>query len=97
MQFSLVAYDHTDDDALNRRMACREVHLEGLRKLAREGHFISGGVLLNENGKMIGSNVHLAFEDRAALDAWLATEPYVTERVWDSIRIHDVKLFNPNA
>lgn len=97
MQFALVAHDHKDEGALARRLACRDAHLEGLRQLAAQGRFLSGGVLLDESGKMVGSNAHFAFPDRAALDAWLQTEPYVTQRVWDVIAISEVRLFDPSA
>ncbi len=96
-QYTLVAYDYTDDGALERRIACREKHLEGLRLLYRQGHFVSGGVMLNDDGKMIGSNAHFQFEDRQAMDAWLKTEPYVAERVWEHIEIREIRLFNPDA
>lgn len=96
-QFTLIAQDYTDDGALERRMGCREAHLDGLRELYQQGHFISGGVMLDDNGKMIGSNAHFQFEDREAMDAWLATEPYVKERVWEHIDIREIKLFDPNA
>lgn len=33
-QFALIAYDYTDEGALNRRLACRELHLEGLQSLS---------------------------------------------------------------
>ncbi|WP_456267846.1 YciI family protein [Kushneria sp. AK178] len=96
-QFTLVARDHTDEGALERRMGCREAHLDGLRRLYQQGHFVSGGVMLDDDGKMIGSNAHFRFESRDAMDAWLETEPYVTERVWEHIEIHEIKLFDPNA
>lgn len=96
-QYALVAYDYTDDNALERRLAQRDVHLEGIRKLASEGKFISGGAILDDDGRMIGSSVHLSLEDRAALDAWLATEPYMTGRVWEHVEIREVKLFDPTA
>lgn len=57
-QYVLVAYDYTDDGALDRRIACRELHLEGLRRLAQQKNFISGGVVLNDEGKMIGSSCY---------------------------------------
>ncbi len=97
MQFSLVAHDYKDDDALNRRIACREAHLDGLRVLAKDGIFISGGVVVDATGKMVGSNAHFSFPDRAALDRWLETEPYVTNRVWEQIEINEIKLFNPHS
>ena len=60
MPFALIAHDYPD--ALDRRLACRERHLERLKALAGEGRLLGGGVLLDEQGKMIGSNVHLAFD-----------------------------------
>lgn len=96
-QYALVAYDYTDEDALNRRLACRELHLEGIRRLYRTNNFISGGVMLNDEGKMIGSNAHFSFATREDLETWLAQEPYMTERVWEQVDIREVKLFDPSA
>lgn len=96
-QYAVVAYDYTDDEALERRLAHRDTHLAGVRELARQGKFLSGGAILNDDGKMIGSNVHFRFADRADLDAWLETEPYMTGRVWEQVDIREVKLFDPNA
>lgn len=96
-QFTLLAWDYKDDGALEHRMGCREAHLEGLRKLYQQGHFVSGGVILDDDGKMIGSNAHFQFQNRATMDAWLETEPYVTERVWEHIDIREIKLLDPNA
>ncbi|WP_136068647.1 YciI family protein [Modicisalibacter radicis] len=96
-QYAVVAYDHTDEDALGRRLANREAHLEGVRRLAEQGRFLSGGAILGEDGRMIGSNAHFAFPDRQALDAWLETEPYMTGNVWEHVDIREVKLFEPNT
>ncbi len=93
MAFALIAHDYPD--ALERRLACREQHLGRLKALAEQGLFLGGGVLLDESGKMIGSNVHLGFESREALEAWLLDEPYVTERVWERVEIRQVRFFNP--
>lgn len=92
MQFALIAHDFPD--ALERRIACREQHINRLKALGEQGQFLGGGVLLDEQGKMIGSNVHLQFEHRAELDEWLRSEPYVTERVWERIEICEVRLLN---
>ncbi|PCF93944.1 YciI family protein [Vreelandella nigrificans] len=96
-QYALVAYDYTDDGALNRRLACREAHLDGLRSLYRSGNFASGGVLLNDEGKMIGSNAHFKFASREELEDWLAQEPYMTGNVWERVDIREVKLFDPSV
>lgn len=90
MVFSLIAHDY--HDALERRLACRDRHLERLQSLARDGKFLGGGVLLDDAGTMIGSNVHLDFHDRAELERWLADEPYVVERVWERVEIRPIKL-----
>ena len=95
MQFSIFALDHTDDEALNRRLNHRDEHLNGLRGLAGEGKFISGGAILDGEGRMVGSNAFFAFADRAELEAWLKTEPYVTGRVWDKIEVREIRLFAP--
>jgi uncharacterized protein YciI len=87
MQFLVVAHDGTDDQALERRMAVREDHLEGARKRAASGMTICGGALLDDDGKMIGSASNIEIESRAKLDAWLASDPYVTGNVWQSITV----------
>ena len=96
-EYAVVAYDYTYDDALNRRLANREAHLAGVRALAREGCFLSGGAILDDDGKMIGSNAHFRFADRQALQAWLDVEPYMTGRVWEHVDIRELKRFDPTA
>ncbi|MHA6195707.1 YciI family protein [Pseudomonas wadenswilerensis] len=93
MAFAVIAHDYPD--ALERRMACREAHLGRLKALAEQGLFLGGGVLLDDDGKMIGSNVHLGFERREELEAWLEDEPYVSEKVWEKIEIREIRIFNP--
>ena len=92
MQFVVTALDYTDADALNRRMAARDQHLAAIKTLIAEGHFLSGGAVLDASGKMIGSTIHMEFPDRASLDAQLQRDPYVSGRVWEQIEIRQVKL-----
>jgi uncharacterized protein len=92
VQFVVTALDYTDADALNRRMANREQHLNGVKKLIAEGRFLSGGAMLDEAGKMIGSTLHVDFPTRAELDAQLRQDPYVSGRVWEKIEVGQVKL-----
>ncbi len=87
MQFLIKAYD--GEGMLQKRMAVRPRHLEGMKALGRR--IICAGGLLDEEGKMKGSALVLEFPDRAALDAYLANEPYVTEGVWQEI---DVEIMN---
>jgi uncharacterized protein YciI len=76
MQLVVTAMDFTDSDALSHRLACREVHLAGGRKMIAKGTFLSGGAILDGDNRMIGSTVHVQFENRTELDAWLASDPY---------------------
>jgi uncharacterized protein YciI len=92
MQFVVTAFDYTDASALERRLSQREAHLAGVRELIAARHFLSGGALLDDAGKMIGSSLHLEFPDRASLDAQLARDPYVTGKVWEKIEVRPVRL-----
>lgn len=92
MQFVITAMDYTDAGALERRMAQREAHLTGVRKLITAGHFISGGAILDDKGKMIGSSLHMEFPDRAALESQLRTDPYISGKVWEHLDIRELRL-----
>lgn len=96
MQFVVTAMDFTDADALTRRMATREQHLASIKGMIADGSFLSGGAILDESGKMVGSTLHVEFHDRAALDAKLQQDPYVTGRVWQHLEIRQVKLVPMN-
>lgn len=92
MQYLVMAYDGTDDEALNRRLAARESHLAGAQALKQSGNLIAGGAILDENDKMIGSTLYVEFDSRAELDAWLAADPYVKGDVWRDIKVTPIRL-----
>ena len=92
MQFMVVAYDGTDEGALNRRLAVRDSHIAGAIELKNKGNLIAGGAILDDAGRMIGSTTYVAFESRAELDAWLEIDPYVTGDVWRDITITPIRL-----
>jgi uncharacterized protein len=87
MQFLIIAYDGTDEGALDRRMANREAHLAGVAPMFADGSMREGGAILDDDGRMIGSATIVEFPDRAAVDAWLARDPYVTGKVWQKIEV----------
>ena len=87
MQFLVKAYD--GPDMLEKRMAVRPRHLEGMKALGRQ--IIAAGGLLDEDGKMKGSALVMEFPDRDALDKYLENEPYVIEGVWHKI---DIEIMN---
>lgn len=89
-QYLVTAYDHTDVDALQRRMNVRPHHLDGAKELKANGNYVLGGAVLNDEGKMIGSVMILQFETEEELQAWQQNEPYITQKIWETF---DVKPF----
>lgn len=91
MDFLVIAMDGTDEGALDRRMAVRESHIAGIAKLKEQGHFVSGGAVLDDDGNMIGSVVVLDFPDRAAVEKCIAEDPYTKGDVWQDVTIRPFK------
>ena len=71
-------------------MAVRPRHLDGMSTLGKQ--VICAGGLLDEEGKMKGSVLVADFPDRAALDTYLANEPYVVEGVWEKIEVEVINV-----
>ena len=91
MQFIIKAYD--GKEMLEKRMAVRPRHLEGMARLGE--HVICAGGLLDEAGKMKGSVLIMDFADQSELDAYLSSEPYVQEHVWEKIEVERMNVVIP--
>lgn len=87
MQFIIMAYDGTDEKALERRLAAREEHLKSVERRFRAGEHLYGAALLDDEGKMKGSMMVVEYQSREELDHWLKMEPYVLGNVWQKIDI----------
>jgi len=96
-QYLITAYDFTDTDAVNRRMVVRPLHLDAARQLRETGNFVLGGAMLNDESKMIGSVMVLQFETEEQLAAWKQDEPYITQKVWETVDIKPFKVANLDA
>lgn len=95
-QFVIIARDYQDEDALSRRLACRDEHFRRIARLRDLGHFLVGGAILDDAERMIGSVLIGSFDSRQELDErWLSQEPYISERVWEHIEVlpYRVALF----
>lgn len=95
MQYLVIAYDN--DNALERRLAVRDAHVEGTRKLMAEGKIINAGALI-EDEVMVGSTLLVDFATDDEIDEWLENEPYVKNNVWnmDEFQMVPVKLLPKN-
>jgi uncharacterized protein len=91
-QYIITAYDYTDAGALERRMKVRPGHFEEAKKLKANGNFITGGAFLNEKGQMIGSVMIMQFETSGELETWKQSEPYITQKIWESFEIKPFKV-----
>jgi uncharacterized protein len=92
MQFLLLAYDGTDDGALQRRMKVREEHFSRITLRKKAGEFLLGGAILDDSGKMIGSMIVYDFPDMQSMEESLKDEPYLTGGVWEKIEIKPFRL-----
>ncbi len=91
-QFQIMAWDGTDAEAPARRQAVREAHLDRARGAKASGTIIAGGPILDAEGGMIGSTMMVAMEDRAALDRWIAEDPYTKGNVWQRFDIWPIRV-----
>jgi len=88
MQYILIAYDGSDEQALERRMAVREAHLSNAKRMFEAGELWYAAGILDETGKMIGSMMLCDFPSRQEMEKrWLSREPYVVGKVWEKIEI----------
>jgi uncharacterized protein YciI len=93
MQFIIRALDGADK--LEKRMAVRPRHLENMAKV--KGRVICAGGLLDAEGRMRGSVLIVDLADRAALDEYLRTEPYIVEKVWETVEAEPMNVVIVNG
>ena len=88
MQFIITARDGAN--MLDRRMAVRPRHLEGMARLS--DHIVCAGGILDGEGRPKGSVLVMEFDDRMRLEEYLAAEPYVVEGVWEKIEVEPMNV-----
>jgi uncharacterized protein len=92
LQYLVIAYDGADPDAPDRRISMRPSHFEMARELKKYNRFITGGAILSDAGKMIGSMMVVQFETEDDLIYWMKNEPYITGEVWQHIEVKPFKI-----
>jgi uncharacterized protein YciI len=91
-QYVIIAYDGTDDEAVERRKEIRPFHLAGAKILKEKNQFITGGAILSEEGKMTGSVMIVQFENEDVFQEWYKNEPYIKEGVWQTIEVKPFRV-----
>lgn len=91
MTWLVLAFDGTDAGAPARRMAARDAHIASITEAARDGRLLLGLPLHDENARSLGS-LMVIDGDRAALDDYLAAEPFATSGVWQRTAVHPFRI-----
>ncbi|KAI9283933.1 hypothetical protein BC943DRAFT_326671 [Umbelopsis sp. AD052] len=85
LRFIFLVHDQTDEDALSRRLAVRQKHLEVALPDKRSGYIVTGGAILDshDSKNMIGSS--MVIEGNSEKEIWerLQNDIYCTGNVWD--------------
>jgi uncharacterized protein len=92
MHYLITAHDGSDEKALERRLAARERHLQSITKLKEEGKALYGAALIDDNGNMKGSMLIMNFQSQDELEHYLATEPYITGKVWQTVDVKPCRV-----
>lgn len=93
MQFIVIAHDHKDEQALERRLAVRKEHLEFAAKMFEEERWVFASALIDEKGNMNGTVIGCEYDSEEELrDKWLEKEAYVKGDVWKEIIIRKAKF-----
>ena len=95
MQFLVIGKDGKDKKATDRRMAVREAHLKLGDEMEKSGDRWYWCVMLDDNGRMIGSMAVMDFASEKELQEWLDREPYVTGKVWKTVEIYKCNVKRP--
>jgi uncharacterized protein YciI len=86
--FAVIAYDSTSTGTFERRMEIRPEHMAVGQQMMDAGSFLFGGAMIDGAGKMSGGVLFVDFETRSDVEEWLRREPYVLNRVWERVEVH---------
>lgn len=94
MHFAIYCKDKAGHQQV--RMDNRPAHIEHLKK--HEKHLVCTGPLLTEDGQgMVGSLLVVDFADRAAAEAFAASDPYAKAKLFQSVEITPFRKVFPQS
>lgn len=97
MPFLVIATDHTDSEALNRRLAARPDHLLNAREMESDGRLQLAAASLDEEGRMSGSVLVLNVGTADEVKAIVERDLYWTTRVWASYTVQEIRVAIPSV
>jgi uncharacterized protein YciI len=86
--FVMTCIDHKD--AMDRRMAARPAHLDYVQE--HRAMVKVAGPLLDDAGQMAGSLFIMEAEEKAAVEAFAAKDPYGLANVFASVEIRGFRV-----
>jgi uncharacterized protein YciI len=89
MLFVIIGHDGPNGAAL--RPTVRPAHLENLRPLVESGRVLVGGPFTDGSGSLIVAD----FENEAAAQAFMQTDPYVKQGVFERVEIKPFRKVVP--
>lgn len=92
MIYLLTARDHPGSQGEALRDDLRSAHSEMITARFEAGEVLFGGGVFDDEGVVRGSIIVLDMPSRAAVDAYLTTEPFQTEGLWAEVEIHELKV-----
>ena len=90
MQYLITAHD--GPNMLEKRMEVRPRHLENMEKVKKTGSVVCAGGILDGEGRLTGSALVLDFASGELLDEYLANEPYIVEKVWETVTVEPMRV-----
>ncbi|KAK9768659.1 hypothetical protein K7432_000494 [Basidiobolus ranarum] len=96
-QYLVIAKDFIDAEAISRRLATREIHLDRCRELYKQNKMVVVGALRSDDsdyGKMLGSCHIYEAKNVEEVKQIISQDPYIDARVWEDVKIIPLKLVN---
>ena len=90
MQYLITAHD--GPDMLEKRMEVRPRHLANMEKVKETGSVVCAGGILDGEGRPVGSALVLDFASKDLLDEYLEHEPYIVEKVWETVTVEPMHV-----